>query len=67
MEENHSAFGVFGAMQFSVIKHIFTFVHTLNLLRSLFVGFVELELCLSNNLMIGCPSNLSWGRELEVY
>ena len=67
MEDYHLAFGVCGAMHFSVIKRMLTFMLTLKVLTSLFVGCVEPEPCLSEVLVIDYPGSVNWRKKLEVY
>ena len=67
MEEYHLAFGVCGAMHFSVIKRLLTFLLTLSLLTGLLIGCVEAELHLSDVLVISFPGSVLWRREMEVY
>ena len=47
-------------MYFSVLKRMLTFLLTVLVLRRLLLGSVEPEPCLSNALVIVCPSRVIW-------
>ena len=66
-EECHMAFCVCGAVHFSVIKRMLTFLLILQVLTSLFVGSVEPGSCLSDAFVIVRPGSVTWWLKLEVF